>query len=407
MIRWINEQLGTGAFDKVPVGGYVVHDVRELVDKDGNKPETMRRLIDGIVATLSSGKRTVVCCDYGISRSNSIAAAAWSLYCGMSFDEALSLVIQATGETNIKLEMVAAIRRALSGDCTQNPANILVTGASGSVGKALLKKLHLDSVSVCPFYSTGGDLIRSNHELDASVIRKEIGTIVHLANPRIYTSTAALGESLNMLKNVLEVCRQHRIKLILPSAWEVFTGYESRELYVNEAMPMFPRGTYAESKMLAERLVDHFIDIYGLDCLKLRICPVYGQGSEKPRFIHTFIKKALKNEEIVTHTYRNGDPHLELLHVDDLSTIMSKAIHNRLTGTYHIGGGSFLSTFEVANMIVRATESSSVVRKTEIDDFAPNIVLDDRKLLHLECFRNWKKRLFEESLPELIELHRL
>jgi UDP-glucuronate decarboxylase len=346
-----------------------------------------------------------VCCDYGISRSNSIAAAAWSSYSGLSFDDALSLVVQATGETNIKLEMVAAIRRTLTEEGTKNPTSILITGANGVLGRALLPKLQRGHVSVFPFYSTDGDLIRSSHELDGAVVKNEIGTIVHLANPRVYTSSVALGDSLNMLKNVLDVCRQHRIKLVFPSTWEVFTGYETRQLYANEATPMFPKGTYAESKMLAERLVDHFVDFYRLDCLKLRICPVYGLGSEKPRFIHTFIKKALRNAGIVTHTYRNGDPYLELLHIDDLSVIMSELIQNDLIGTYHIGGGSFLSTYEVANLIVQTTKSSSTIRKTKIDDFAPNIILDDKKLFSLGVLCEIKKCSFEERLPELIDLH--
>jgi UDP-glucuronate decarboxylase len=402
MIRWIDKKLGTGAYNNVKQGNYNIVDVRLVVDKDGNKTETLRATINTIVSSLKSNAKTVVCCDYGISRSNSLAAAAWSVYKGITFDEALSIVIEATGEKDIKIEMITAIRKVLEGNTERKNNNVLITGANGFLGKSLIPELK-KHLHVVPYYSSYGDLTMSGKELEKIIVKEQIGQIVHLANPKVYTSAIALGYSLNMLKNVLDICKLHSVKLIYPSGWEVFSGYNTTTLTVTENTQLLPKGTYGESKMLAEQLINHFRDNHGLSYLLFRICPVYGLGSDKPRFIYTFISQALKNEDIVTHVYKNGNPHLELLHINDLVEFMSQAICNNLTGCYHIGGGSYLSTYEIAKMTVKRLNSQSTIKQIQIDDYVANINLDDSKLLSQCSLQHHKKRSFETELDVLIK----
>lgn len=86
MIRWITPFLGTapaGSTDIEPDTGIV--DVRDLVDKSGNDPRSVRAKIEQGVALLDEGRRVVVCCDYGVSRSNSIAAGILSRHADLPF----------------------------------------------------------------------------------------------------------------------------------------------------------------------------------------------------------------------------------------------------------------------------------------------------------------------------------
>ena len=401
MIRWINEYLGTGAYHQIERGDFNLIDVRELVDKSGNTPNVIKENIGRIVNSLKSGRKTVVCCDYGMSRSNSLAAAALAIYMQIRFDDALSMVVKATGEQNIKTEMIVSIRYVLEGELSPRKENILVTGASGFIGSALIPKLQRYA-SVFSLTSCNGDLSQSAYELERIVSAENIGQIIHLANPRVYTSATAMGTSLNLLKNVIDVCKQHHIKLIFPSSWEVFSGYKERAMIVDEQTPFFPKGTFGETKMLSEQLIEHSASLYGLSFLVFRICPIYGLGSRKPAFIYTFFKKALKNEMIVTHQYRNGMSHLELLHVDDLVEIMAAAIQKELSGTYHIGSGSFHSTFEIAEVIVRTVGANSNISQLFIDDDCPGIILDDRKILKDTGMTNIKKRVFAAEVKNLV-----
>ena len=85
--------LGSAAANEVSDRkDFNIIDVRDLVDKAGNSPEAVRKRIIYGARCLKEGKKIVVCCDYGISRSNAIAAGIIASYEGISFDAAVRLV---------------------------------------------------------------------------------------------------------------------------------------------------------------------------------------------------------------------------------------------------------------------------------------------------------------------------
>ena len=90
MIRWIDSALGTAAFGDPATKDHEVLDVRGLVDGRANGTAALRERIDSGLALLRKSERMVVCCDYGISRSNTIAAAILAHRDGLSFDEAMN-----------------------------------------------------------------------------------------------------------------------------------------------------------------------------------------------------------------------------------------------------------------------------------------------------------------------------
>ena len=103
-IRWITAQLGTAPALQFEVADDMnVIDVRDLVDKGGNPVEAVREKIAAGHESLRSGKRTVVCCDYGISRSNAVAAGILARHESLPFAAAARRVLEATGETEVKL----------------------------------------------------------------------------------------------------------------------------------------------------------------------------------------------------------------------------------------------------------------------------------------------------------------
>jgi nucleoside-diphosphate-sugar epimerase len=377
VIRWITEHLGTApAVEVQDQDGFYVVDVRDLVDKGGNSVAAVRAKIELGVSALRRGERTIVCCDYGVSRSNAVAAGVIARHQGLSFVKAVQLVQEKTGETEIKLEPLEVVRLALEEGAPGKDAReerLLVTGGGGFIGSQICSALRASSTFLLAPGRAELDLMPGATRLSLLARQHDIGTIVHLATPRVYTSNVALGHTLTMLRNVLEVCAALDLRLIYLSGWEVFSGYRG-ELVADESTPALPKGPYGETKYLAEELIASFRRNHGLSCTVIRSSPVYGVTSDRPKFIHNFLAKARRGDPIVTHRYLNGDAALDLLHIDDLVTALKTVIRGpHQDGLLHLGTGTLTSTYDIADFICRATGSSSAVSRTEIESHTARI----------------------------------
>lgn len=406
MIHWITKNLGTAAFDEVShLFDICIVDVRDLVDRGGNSVDSIKTKIDHAISYLNQDEKVVVCCDYGMSRSNAVAAGILAKHENINLNQAIRKVIELTGEKSIKIEVLNMVRDSLGIADKQSMLNqgknLLITGANGFIGKGLVPQLSEKGYSVCTPTHKEIDLLQDTVELDLLVKEKCISTILHLANPRIYTTNVSMGESLIMLKNVLDVCAENRIRLIYLSCWEVYSGYNAQELRADETLPHCPGNAYGQAKMLCESLIKCYQRQYNLSYLILRSSPVYGLGSDRPKFIWNFLNKAKRDIEIITHVYKNGFPALDLLHINDLRQAIIWAMDKDLNGSINLGTGVGTTTAWIAEWIVQKTESSSSIRHQKIDTFIGNIVINNSRAQYL---LGWKPIIsIQEGLQPIIE----
>jgi UDP-glucuronate decarboxylase len=386
-MKWLNEEVGTAAFNDTSIQALdpltnIIVDVRDLVDKSGNDVSYVGSKIDEALSYLNDQKKVIICCDYGLSRSNSVAIGVLVKRLGIPFSDAVSIAKKVVDESGIKIEMLNTVFSALyhnSGKLTDHAnknKNILITGANGFLGKQLQKKFSGDYRVTCPS-SKEVDLIENVVELDLLVKANNINTLVHLANPKVYTNTRATGDTLIMLKNVLDVCRTNDLKLVYLSSWEIYSGYKTANLVADANLQPNPKGTYGETKWLCDLLVKQYVKNYGIKYQIIRPGPVYGPGSDKPKFIYNFINKALKDEKIITHKYLNGLPSLDLLFIEDVLAFLYQCITNDYIGEINIGSGISTNTFKVASVICEITGSKSQIDQVLINDYSSNILMDN------------------------------
>ncbi|HLP80922.1 MAG TPA: NAD-dependent epimerase/dehydratase family protein [Nitrosomonas sp.] len=402
MINWIlDHKLGTSPFEAASKveGDFQILDVRDLVDKDGNTPENVKTKIDLAVAWLKENKTVLVCCDYGISRSNAIAAGVLSVYQNIPLDEAVRQAINATGEKFIKLEVIDVVRRSLEPLTEKSREDtILITGGSGFVGGQLSTALKNDYKVISPSREEV-NLNTDVFDLDASIKKNRASMIVHLANPRVYTTNNAVGEMLTVLKNVLDVCAINSTHLVFLSSWEIYSGYSASALLADEVLPARPSSSYGMAKALCENLIEQHKLKSNFPVTILRSSPVYGIGSERPKFIYNFYNQSKQNQVIVTHEYENGFPSLDLLHVSDLVSAVKRVLDRRATGVFNVGSGRLHTTASVAEKIVALTGSQSVIHHSKIKGNASNIVMNTRRLHEMT---NWTAKIgLDEGLRSL------
>ena len=403
-INWITPLLGTAPYEGCQVEGQSkIIDVRDLVDKEGNTQDTVRRKIEEGVLRVSQNMPTIICCDYGISRSNAVAAGILAKAYKLSLTDAVGLVFKAIGPVEIKADVLKVVALVIekTSDLVfpQSPEKILVTGGSGFIGRNLQKQVTDNQKFIYPTKSDI-NLETSPTKLQLCVMDNNVSTIIHLANPRIYSSYSALGDSLTMLGNVLGVCSALNLRLIYLSNWEVFSGYRE-SVSADENTPVYARGPYGHSKILAEKLIRGVMGEKSPRYTIIRSGPVYGIGSDKPKFIFNFISKALNNQEIIYHRYKNGIPSLDLLSIDDLVEGVKLICATNLSGVVHFGTGEAITTERIASLIKRELGSSSSLKPIEIDTEGSMVSMNAKKAFH-EI--GWRPKIsIEKGIADIVK----
>jgi len=407
MIRWITDKLGTASYyDYEEIRSTidaVVIDVRELTDREGNTAGFVMAKIQAALKALRDERNVVVCCDKGISRSNAIVAGVL-MASGMSYEDVVGLLVEKVAVSDMNLGLLHDIR-SLFGDAQEQDqkaaANILVTGSTGFVGRALVDALRSEYNVFCP-HRGELDLTRDLHLLDLYVKKNNIGFIMHLAHPRMRNSVSAMAEAVAMMRNILEVCRLDELGVLYLSGLVVFSGYISDSvLEARSSLEPWPRGTYAETKFLCEELIGLYQKNYGLKATVLRPAALYGRGMDRATFICKFFEAAMQGATIRTHRYRNGPPIFDFLYLDDLIDVIRLALHIRPRVTLNIGTGKGTSTYEIAQAISRISSSGSAVEMIDIDDETYKVIVDPSEA---RAYLGWEAKTdLETGIKELWE----
>lgn len=387
MTRWITDYLATAAWDEVEaVPDSVCLDVRDLVDKAGNTPDALLQKIDPALAALADGRKVLVCCDYGISRSSVIAACVLARHERIGFVDALERVVQATGESEMDLEVVSLADRALSGQpdapgstlADSGSKTVLVTGAGGPLIRLVSSALEPEREAF-DLNSSGVSLLAGPVPLFLWARNKPIDTVVHLAWAYGPGTNEEMGKALVALKNVADVCRRKSLRLILVSSAGVFSGYRDAPVLAAETLARSPRGTLAQGNCLAEYLVETMAEQYDLDFCIVRSPLLYGQPLRTPKFLLTFVRRALAGKGIVTHAYQNGLPRVDLLHWRDFCSGLKRVMDMPEIDYLHLGSGEGITTRELAESIVRLSGLETDVTARAIEDRVAEVVLDTAK----------------------------
>jgi predicted dehydrogenase/nucleoside-diphosphate-sugar epimerase len=205
-------------------------------------------------------------------------------------------------------------------------AKILVTGASGFLGSALIRRLRLAGEQprvfvrrpLPPGHAAGGlDAVFGDLGETEAVDRAVAGvdTVYHVGAGMkgAFESATVWGT-----RNILAACRKHGVRrLVYVSSMGILdhAGHPQGQA-VREENPLEPqpeeRGAYSQTKLAAERLVREAIERGEVNAVILRPGQIFGPGAEgvAPNGV-----LALGGQWIVAG---NGSRNLPLVHVEDV-----------------------------------------------------------------------------------------
>jgi UDP-glucuronate decarboxylase len=284
---------------------------------------------------------------------------------------------------------------------------VLVTGGAGFLGSHLCDRLLKEGNEVVCLdnYFTGQkqniihllenpffELIRHDVTMPYFIEVDEIYNLACPASPVHYQYNAIKTVKTSVMGaiNMLGLAKRIKARILQASTSEVYGDPEVHpqpETYWGHVNPIGLRACYDEGKRAAETL---FINYHKQNNVRIKIIRIFNTYGPRMhpndgRVVSNFIVQALKGMDLTI--YGDGTQTRSFQYVDDLIEGMIRMMNSRedFTGPVNLGNPNEFTILQLAEMVIRLTNSSSKIIKMPLppDDPVqrqPNIELAKKEL---------------------------
>lgn len=237
-------------------------------------------------------------------------------------------------------------------------ARILVTGATGFVGRHLVARLMQLEHDVVEVNQKSGDVACA--VTWAAFPSSDV--VVHLAAksfvPDSWTDPAGfLKTNFQGTVRALDYCKNHNSKIIFVSTY--LYGMPD-VLPIPESAALRATSPYALSKKLAEEVCSFYALNYQVDAVVLRPFNIYGPGQNDKFLIPSIVRQVREAEMIEVNDLT---PKRDYIFIDDFVEAIVKAMGTRKGfDVFNIGSGVSHSVHEVVNLIKSAAGTDIPLR---------------------------------------------
>jgi len=242
---------------------------------------------------------------------------------------------------------------------------VLVTGAAGFIGRALVAALRQRGVPVTavdreppdPSWDEGvhvvtGDL--ADQEVCISAFETRPTAVVHLAAlTSVLRSVDApmqtFAQNVTITQVLLELSRGSGVDRFVLASTNAVVGNVGTST-ITADLPLRPLTPYGATKAACEMLLSAYSGSYGLATAALRFTNVYGPGmSHKDSFVPRMMRAALKDEGVRIHG--DGRQRRDLVYIDDVVAGILLALDKGYDGRAIIGSGRSVSVLEMVETV--------------------------------------------------------
>lgn len=277
--------------------------------------------------------------------------------------------------------------------------NILVTGATGFIGRALIRGL-----AKSPHHIFGLALGENGRDFDYSLVKDffvqdisqpfklslSFDYVFHLAAlnvTHVGKSDALAYQRINVegTKNLLRAVATK--KFVFMSTAKVYR----RQRRIDENSDILPENDYEKTKWMAEELCRRYLKAD--EVVILRPVNIVGPHQADKAILPIFFKNALQNQPLDVFVPRNTI--LQFLYIDDVVRLLESLIqNNEVSGVFNLSSLDRISIEDLALKIVALTHSRSPIQFSNEKEAVFSEVLSPRAKEVL----NWQAQVSIEEI---------
>lgn len=223
-----------------------------------------------------------------------------------------------------------------------------------------------------------------------------VGVKRTLENPKMVL------DDIQGIKNVLDLSKNTGVKRVFFSSSSEVYG-EPVHLPQNEhTTPLNSRLPYAVVKNVGESYFKSYQQEFGLDYTIFRFFNTYGPKQSTDFVMSKFIRAALKGDDITL--YGDGSQTRTFCYIDDNTEACINAMNNEefANKIFNIGNDSIITIKELAEIIIRLTNSSSqIVYLPPLED--GDMTRRQPDITKMKSLLNRELKPLEEGIQKVIE----
>ncbi len=276
-------------------------------------------------------------------------------------------------------------------------SKILVTGAAGFIGRAIVSELvrqGADPVCLDAHVHAVTDRKQIVADLSAShfdlSLPEQPDTIFHFAG-QIWGSTEI---ELQILENVLKIAANAGTKRFVYASTCALYGRKSVDGPVFEDSPLETLSPYGEGKKRGEERLREYSARYDIDVSILRYFNPYGPGQFEKMAVPSMMKKAKSGKPI--EIFGDGSQMRDFIFIDDLArATLGACAAVKGYEILNVGSGQGISILELAREIIDLCQSPSEICHLEVPLDRQNLEVVYRvaDITKLQALCNWSAQV--------------